>query len=96
MESTGSVPSSTDTGVWMQHVVISLADGRRGVFMGPMLIKDVEMKLGAVPQLTSVDFEPPRLVNMPIARDVAKQEDIANADTKTSNTESVSSVDPKA
>lgn len=44
----------------MQHVIITLADGRRGVFMGPALIKKIEMDLNAVPRLVSVDFDPPK------------------------------------
>lgn len=45
----------------MQHVIITLADGRRGVFMGPQLITETEMKLGVVPRLVSVDFDPPKV-----------------------------------
>lgn len=44
----------------MQHVIITLADGRRGVFMGPALIKKIEMDLNAVPRLVSIDFDPPK------------------------------------
>lgn len=44
----------------MQHVIITLADGRRGVFMGPALVKRIEMELNAVPRLVSVDFDPPK------------------------------------
>lgn len=46
--------------VSMQHVIITMADGRRGVFMGPALITETEMKLNAVPRLVSVDFDPPK------------------------------------
>ena len=45
----------------MQHVIIRLADGRQGVFMGPALITETEMKLGVVPRLVSVDFDPPKV-----------------------------------
>lgn len=45
----------------MQHVIITLADGRRGVFMGPALVKRIEMELNAVPRLVSVDFDPPKV-----------------------------------
>lgn len=62
------VPMPTAPIVSMQHVIITLADGRRGVFMGPELIKEVEMKLGLVPKLVSVDFDPPRAVVMPELR----------------------------
>lgn len=67
--------------VSMQHVIITLADGRRGVFMGPELIKEVEIKLNIVPKLVSVDFDPPRSVSMPVPRDIAKTEEAAS-DTK--------------
>ena len=67
--------------VRMQHVIITLADGRRGVFMGPEFIKEIEMKLGMVPKLVSVDFDPPRAVAVPVPREAPKEE--ANADTKT-------------
>lgn len=65
----------------MQHVFIVLADGRKGVFMGPALIKEIEMKLGTVPQLVSVDFDPPRPVMTP-TREIAPVEETPNADTK--------------
>ena len=83
MAEIGSTQSNEENVVSMQHVVITLADGRRGVFMGPELIKEVEMKLNVVPKLVSVDFDPPRAVNMPIAR---KPEEVTSADTKTDNT----------
>lgn len=66
--------------VSMQHVIITLADGRRGVFMGPELIKEVEMKLGVVPKLVSIDFDPPRTVSMPVPRELPPVEDAPNAD----------------
>lgn len=69
--------------VRMQHVIITLADGRRGVFLGPELIKEVEMKLGMVPQLTSVDFDPPRAVSVPVPRETPPVEETPNADQKT-------------
>lgn len=68
--------------VRMQHVIITLADGRRGVFMGPELIKEVEMKLGMVPKLVSVDFDPPRAVSIPVPRETPPVEETPNADTK--------------
>lgn len=64
--------------VRMQHVVITLADGRRGVFMGPELIREVEMKLNMVPKLVSVDFDPPRAVAVPIPREIPKEETSAD------------------
>ena len=71
----------------MQHVVITLADGRRGVFMGPELIKEVEMKLGMVPQLTSVDFDPPKAIQLP-PREVPGEAigEVPSADTKIDQT----------
>lgn len=62
----------------MQHVIIELADGRRGVFMGPALIKKIEMDLNSVPRLVSIHFEPPKTfsANQPVAEE-------AHADTKT-------------
>lgn len=71
--------------VSMQHVIITLADGRRGVFMGPEFIKEVEMKLGLVPKLVSVDFDPPRVVSVPVPREVPTdliKEEMPNADTQ--------------
>lgn len=62
----------------MQHVIITLADGRRGVFMGPALIKKVEMDLNAVPRLVSVDFDPPKV----FSANPAPVEETPNADTK--------------
>lgn len=76
-ESAGSI-------IKMQHVIITLADGRRGVFMGPELIKEVEMKLGTVPKLVSIDFDPPRAVSVPVPRDLPPIEETHNADTKES------------
>lgn len=73
----------------MQHVIITLADGRKGVFMGPALIKKIEMDLNTVPKLVAVDFDPPRAVAMPVPREVPTDpvadpvEEIPNADTKT-------------
>lgn len=64
-----STPEVAANVISMQHVIITLADGRRGVFMGPELIKEVEMKLGVVPKLVSVDFDPPRAVSMPVPRE---------------------------
>lgn len=61
----------------MQHVIITLADGRRGVFMGPALVKRVEMELNAVPRLVSVDFDPPKTFSAP-----KPVEETPNADTK--------------
>lgn len=73
--------------VRMQHVIITLADGRRGVFMGPALIQEIEMKLNAVPKLVSVDFDPPRAVAVPTPRPESqpesKPEETPNADTPT-------------
>lgn len=68
--------------VKMQHVIITLADGRRGVFMGPELIKEIEMKLNTVPKLVSIDFDPPRAVSMPVPREIPPMEETPNADTK--------------
>jgi len=75
--------------VKMQHVIITLADGRRGVFMGPELIKEIEMKLNTVPKLVAIDFDPPRAVAMPVPREVPSdpvadpvKEETPNADTK--------------
>jgi len=70
--------------VRMQHVFITLADGRRGVFMGPELIKEIEMKLNMVPKLVSVDFDPPRAVAVPIPRPKpeAPTEEVQSADQK--------------
>jgi len=62
----------------MQHVIITLADGRRGVFMGPALIKKVEMELNAVPRLVSVDFDPPKT----FSANPAPVEEKPNADQK--------------
>jgi hypothetical protein len=64
--------------VKMQHVIITLADGRRGVFMGPELIKEVEFKLGVVPRPVAIDFDPPRAVAVPVPRDAEKVEEAAN------------------
>jgi len=63
----------------MQHVIIELADGRKGVFMGPALIKKIEMDLNAVPRLVSIHFDPPKVFSAekPVA------EETPNADTKT-------------
>lgn len=63
-----------------QHVVITFADGRRGVFYGPAVIKEIEMKLNTVPRLVSVDFDPPRAIEVPIARESV--EEVPSADTK--------------
>lgn len=70
--------------VEMQHLIVTLADGRRGVFMGPALIKEIEMKLGTVPKLVSIDFDPPRAVSVPVPRDLPPIEETHNADTKES------------
>lgn len=64
----------------MQHVYIELADGRKGVFMGPALIRKVEMDLNAVPRLVSVHFDPPRVFS------ANKPEETPNADTKVDDT----------
>jgi len=72
--------------VKMQHVIITLADGRRGVFMGPELIKEVEFKLGIVPRPVAIDFDPPRAVAVPVPRETVPVtdpvEETPNADTK--------------
>lgn len=81
--------------VKMQHVIITLADGRRGVFMGPELIKEVEMKLGMVPQLTSVDFDPPRAIAVPIPREEVKDADKETVESKP-DADSPGSVEEKA
>lgn len=60
----------------MQHVIITLADGRRGVFMGPALVKRIEMELNAVPRLVSVDFDPPKVFS------ANKPEETPDADKK--------------
>lgn len=52
----------------MQHVIITFADGRRGVFSGPAIISSAELKL-APPQLVSIDFSDPRPMG------IAKQPD---------------------
>ena len=62
----------------MQHVIIRLADGRQGVFMGPALISETEMKLGVVPRLVSVDFDPPKV----FTSDKPVAEETPNADQK--------------
>lgn len=64
-------------GVEFQHVIITLADGRRGVFYGPALIREIEMKLNAVPKLVSIDFDPPKPIVVPITKEESK-----DADTK--------------
>lgn len=74
---------NTISAVEFQHVIITLADGRRGVFMGPALIKEFEMKLGMVPQLTSIDFDPPRAVSVPVPLETPSVEETPNADQKT-------------
>lgn len=48
----------SDTKVAMQHVLITLADGRRGVFAGPELIRKEEIDGGDAPRLVSIDFAP--------------------------------------
>jgi hypothetical protein len=68
---------SEQKGVDFQHVIITFADGRRGVFYGPAVIKEIEMKLGTVPRLVSVDFDPPKSVDVPITK-----EEIVDADKK--------------
>ena len=68
--------------VQMQHVFITLAAGRRGVFMGPELIKAVEFKLGVVPRPVAIDFEPSREFTVPVPR----TEEPADADKKTDET----------
>lgn len=68
--------------VKLQHVIITLADGRRGVFMGPEFIKEVEMKLNLVPKLVSVDFDPPREVIVPEPRPVPTDAKEAASDPK--------------
>ena len=82
----GQPPVAESPVVRMQHVIITLADGRRGVFMGPELIKEVEMKLNVVPKLVSVDFDPPRAVSIPVPRETVPVadpvEETPNADTK--------------
>jgi hypothetical protein len=55
----------------MQHVIITLADGRQGVFAGPELISAVELKL-APPRLVSIDFSEPRKIGL-----IAPQEEPA-------------------
>lgn len=81
--------------VRMQHVIITLADGRRGVFMGPEFIKEVEMKLGMVPKLVSVDFDPPRAVAVPVPREVPKEE-VPSADQKAEAEQPAGDVGEKA
>lgn len=71
--------------VKMQHVIITLSDGRRGVFMGPELIKEVEFKLGIVPRPVAIDFDPPRAVAVPVPRDAEKIEEATNAEQKPDN-----------
>lgn len=68
--------------VKMQHVIITLADGRRGVFMGPELIKEIEFTLGTVPRPVAIDFDPPRAVAVPVPRETPPVEETPNADTK--------------
>ena len=65
-----------ESGLKFQHVVIVLADGRRGVFVGPELIKEIEMKLGVTPALVSVDFDVPRPIPRPAP------EEATSGDTK--------------
>jgi hypothetical protein len=67
--------------VKMQHVFITLSDGRRGVFMGPELIKAIEFKLGVVPRPVAIDFEPPREFSVPVTKEEVKEE-LINADQK--------------
>lgn len=79
MVETGSTLNDAEKpGVEFQHVIITLADGRRGVFYGPALVKEIEMKLNAVPRLVAVDFDPPRAIQVPITREESK-----DANTKT-------------
>jgi hypothetical protein len=63
--------------IQFQHVIITLADGRRGVFYGPALIKEIEMKLNMVPKLVSIDFDPPKAVAIP-----QPKEETPNADSQ--------------
>ena len=49
----------------MQHIFITLADGRRGVFTGPALITAVELALNP-PRMTSIDFSAPIAVEKPV------------------------------
>lgn len=85
IEATPEAPKTLDEAakkeipqIEMQHVIITLADGRRGVFMGPALIKKIEMDLNAVPRLVSVDFDPPKT----FSANPAPVEEKPNADQK--------------
>lgn len=62
-----SEPQALNPNVKMQHVVITLADGRKGIFVGPELITAAELKLKP-PVLTNIDFSEPRFFE---PRDVA-------------------------
>lgn len=47
-------------GLKIQTVIITLADGRKGVFAGPELITATEMLLQVIPRIVHVDFLPGR------------------------------------
>lgn len=80
-EQAQSVDNPAKKPIPFQHVIITLADGRRGVFLGPELIKAVEFKPGVVPRPVAIDFEPPREFSVPVTKEEVKEE-LTNADTK--------------
>lgn len=47
-------------GLKIQTVIITLADGRKGIFAGPELITATEMLLQVIPRIVHVDFLPGR------------------------------------
>lgn len=71
----------------MQHVIVTFADGRRGVFSGPAIISSAELKL-APPQLVSIDFSDPRPMG------IAKQPDEKSPDVTPSVVEKTEEVKP--
>lgn len=45
--------------IMIQYVVIQLADGKRGIFVGPMILTETEMKLNP-PRIVHVEFSKPK------------------------------------
>lgn len=48
----------------MQHLIVTLADGRRGVFTGPALVTKAELILSP-PRIASLDFSEPKPMSLP-------------------------------
>lgn len=48
----------------MQRIVLRLSDGRQGVFAGPALVSEGELKLSA-PKITNILFAPPYAIKVP-------------------------------